>query len=363
MIKETLKELSCLPAVSGYEECVGKYMYRWFSKYANQVTTDTAGNLIAEFKSQNPDAKRAMVFAHMDQLGFVVKNIDEAGFLRIERLGGIPEKILPGLEVLVRNCNGKWLSGVIGNKSHHVTDASEKYRVIPIQELYVDLGLNSFEEAEELGIMTGCPVVYKPRFTELTEDRCYGTALDNRGGCAILLDLAEKLSESPCDLNVFLVGTVQEEYNLRGAMVACAAVDPDFAIALDVAITGDTPDMGGKLPVSLGEGPVMSMYNFHGRGTLNGTIPHPYLVEMAEHAAAELGLPLQRMASCGILTDASYVQLYGKGVPVIDLGFPCRYTHTAVELCSMKDLEQLSCLAEKILRNTPGDADFRRKYE
>lgn len=363
MIKETLQELSCLPAVSGYEECVGKYMYRWFSKYSDHVTTDTAGNLIAEFKSQKQEAKKVMVFAHMDQLGFVVKRIDAAGFLSIERLGGIPEKILPGLEVLVRTCKGKWVSGVIGNKSHHVTDASEKYRVIPIQELYVDMGLSSLQETEEIGILPGCPVVYKPRFVQLTEDRCYGTALDNRGGCAILLDLAEKLSKSPCDLNVFLVGTVQEEYNLRGAMVACASVEPDFAIALDVAITGDTPDMSGKLPIDLGSGPVMSMYNFHGRGTLNGTIPHPYLVEMTENAAEELGVSLQRIASCGILTDASYVQLYGKGVPVIDLGFPCRYTHTAVELCSIKDLERLSALVEKILRVTTEDIDFKRNYK
>lgn len=363
MIKETLKELCCLPGVSGYEECVGKYMNQWFRKYTGLVNSDTAGNLIAEFKSQNADAKRVMVFAHMDQLGFVVKRIDDAGFLRIERLGGIPEKILPGLEVMVRNRNGEWISGVIGNKSHHVTDASEKYRVIPIQELYVDMGFRSAREAQESGIFTGSPVVYKPRFEALQNERCYGTALDNRGGCAVLLDLAEKLSEGSCELDVFLVGTVQEEYNLRGAMVACASVEPDFAIALDVAITGDTPDMKEVLPVSVDGGPVMSMYNFHGRGTLNGTIPHPCLTAMTEKAADGLNMPLQRTASCGILTDASYVQLYGKGVPVIDLGFPCRYTHTAVELCSIKDLEKLSCLVERILRDTPGDVDFKRKYE
>lgn len=342
-MKEILKELCSQPGVSGYEDCVGK--------------------LMAEFKARDPKAKKVMVFAHMDQLGFVVKRIDAAGFLGVERLGGIPEKILPGLEVLVRTCGGKWIPGVIGNKSHHVTDASEKYKVIPIQELYVDLGLSSSKEAAEVGIVPGCPVVYKPRFTELVRERCYGTALDNRGGCAILLELAKRLAGAECALDVYLVGTVQEEYNLRGAMVACASVEPDFAIALDVAITGDTPDMGGKLPVSLDAGPVMSMYNFHGRGTLNGTIPHPRLVEMTENAAKELKIPLQRIASCGILTDASYVQLYGRGVPVIDLGFPCRYTHTAVELCSIKDLKQLSCLVEKILRNAPEDIEFTRKYE
>ena len=172
MIRKTLKELCCLPGVSGYEDCVGKYMFQWFRKYTSRVTSDTAGNLIAEFKSRNADAKRVMVFAHMDQLGFVVKRIDDAGFLRIERLGGIPEKILPGLEVMVRNRKGEWISGVIGNKSHHVTDASEKYRVIPISELYVDMGFSSTREAKESGILTGCPVVYKPRFESLHNEKC-----------------------------------------------------------------------------------------------------------------------------------------------------------------------------------------------
>lgn len=362
-MKEILKELCSLPGLSGYEERVGRYIWKQFSRYSSRVMSDTLGNIIAEFPSGNPNAKRAMVFAHMDQLGFVVKKIEAGGFLKIERLGGIPEKILPGMEVLVRTRQGEWIGGVIGNKSHHVTPPEDKYRVAPIAELYVDLGMDSEKEVMDRGILVGAPVIYKSRFAELSEDRCYGTAMDNRGGCAVLLDLATRLSEQPCDVDVYLVATVQEEYNLRGALVGCASVEPDFAIALDVSITGDTPDMGGMIPVSLGKGPVLSMYNFHGRGTLNGTIPHPYMVKMAEEAARKLGIPLQRVASCGILTDASYVQLFGKGVAVIDLGFPCRYTHTAVELCSISDLKALSDLVEQMLKDAPQDISFERRYE
>lgn len=361
-LKETLKELSGLPGVSGYEECVGRYMLQKLSLHCSHVQTDTAGNLTGKISAKRPGAKKVMVFAHMDSLGFVVKRIDGKGFLRVERLGGVPEKILPGLEVLVKNRRGEWLNAVIGNKSHHVTAPDEKYRVTPLDELYVDLGLESSEEALELGIAPGCPVAYKPRFTDLGGGKCYGTAMDNRGGCAILLDLAGKLAGRPCDLEVYLTATVQEEFNLRGALTACASIKPDFAIAMDVAITGDTPDMAGKLPVSIGKGPVMSMYNFHGRGTLNGTIPHPALVQLAEKAAGSLQMPLQRFASGGILTDASYVQLYDKGVPIVDLGFPCRYTHTAVELCSVKDLAGLSRLVEEMLRQAPPDIDFTRTY-
>ncbi|MDE7037193.1 MAG: hypothetical protein K2O98_04360 [Lachnospiraceae bacterium] len=361
-MKETLRKLCCLPGLSGYEENVGSYLYQAFLGYSPFVKTDIAGNIIARFASGNDGAKKVMIFSHMDQLGFVVKKTEPDGFLRIERLGGIPEKILPGMEVLVRSEQGTWFGGVIGNKSHHAAAASEKYQVTPIQELYVDLGMASCEEVEGKGILPGCPVVYRPRFQELSENRCYGTAVDNRGGCAVLLDLAKKFSAAPCGLDVYLVATVQEEFNLRGGLLGCASVEPDFAIALDVAITGDTPDMAGMLPAALDKGPVMSMYNFHGRGTLNGTIPHPLLVQMTKEAAGKLRMPLQRSASCGILTDASYVQLYHKGVPVIDLGFPCRYTHTAVELCRLKDLKELSFLVELIVRDTPADICFERQY-
>lgn len=362
-MRKRLKELCCLPAMSGYEDEAGKYIYREFSRFCSNVKSDTAGNIMAEFKGKIPGAKKVMIFAHMDQLGLVVRRVDEAGFLYVERAGGVPEKILPGLEVSVRTESGKWVSGVIGNKSHHASDPADKTRVTPIRELYVDLGLESREDAEAFGITTGCPVVYKGRFAELGKDRCYGTALDNRGGCAVLLDLAEKLSKEPCEVDVVLAATVCEEFNLRGAMVCCAAVKPDFAIALDVNLAGDTPDMKGMFPVSLGGGPVLSMYNFHGRGTLNGTIPHPLLVKMAEQAASELGIKLQRNASVGILTDASYVQLCGTGVPSMDLGFACRYTHTAAEMCSIKDLKDLSELVERMVRTAPGDIDFTRHYE
>lgn len=361
-MRKMLRDLCTLPGLSGCEESVGRYLYQNFTRYSSSVKTDTAGNIIARFASGTEGAKKVMIFAHMDQLGFVVRKAEPDGFLRIERLGGIPEKILPGMEVLVRNDRGRWMNGVIGNKSHHVTPAADKYQVIPIQELYVDLGLTSAEEAEEKGIWPGCPVVYKPRFEELSGTRCYGTAMDNRGGCAVLLDLAERFAAAACDLDVYLVATVQEEFNLRGGLLSCASVEPDFAIAIDVAITGDTPDMAGTLPAALDKGPVVSMYNFHGRGTLNGTIPHPLLVSMAGEAAGELQIPIQRTASCGILTDASYVQLWHKGVPVIDLGFPCRYTHTAVELCSLTDLKELSCLVERMVRNAPADICFERHY-
>lgn len=362
-LKENLKDLVLLPGASGYEEQVGKYLYRYYCQLADEVRTDTAGNVIARFSCGRENAPRVMIFAHMDSLGLIIKKIEPDGFLRMERLGGIPEKTLPALEVLVRSETGAWIPGLVGNKSHHITDASEKYKVIPYQELYIDIGADSADAVQKLGIEVGCPVVYRPRWQELQNGLCYGTAMDNRGGCAVVMELARMLRDNPCqDFDVYLVATVQEEYNLRGGMVAAAAIRPDYAIALDVALTGDTPDMGGSIPVALGKGPVIAMYNFHGRGTLNGVIPHPTLVKLAKEAASELGMPLQRFASCGMLTDGAYVQLVDAGIPVIDLAFPCRYTHTSVETCSISDLQNLSRLVEVMIHSANPKISFKRDY-
>lgn len=361
-IKSYLRDLSMLPAPSGYENTVGRYILDHLQGLGCEAHVDTVGNVISHFPSSDPKGKKIMIFAHMDSLGLVVKYISSDGFIHLERLGGVPEKVLPALEVLVRTEDGRWIDGIIGNKSHHITDASEKYKVIPYGELYVDIGASSDAEVRALGIEVGCPIVYRPRWNELQNGRCYGTALDNRGGCAVLLDLAEKFSSSASEHDIHIVWSVQEEYNLRGAMQAAAAIRPDMAIALDVVITGDTPDTEGKLEPRLGEGPVLGMYNFHGRGTLNGLIPHPLLVDLAKKAAADNGIPLQRFVSTGLLTDAAYVQLVGTGVPSVDLGFPCRYTHTAVETCSVVDLEKLSLLVEKLIRSVSCSEDFCRRY-
>lgn len=362
-LKENLKDLALLPGPSGYEEQVGKYLYRYYRQLADEVRTDTAGNVIAKFSCGRGNAPRVMVFAHMDSLGLIVKKIEQNGFLRIERLGGIPEKTLPALEVLVRSETGTWIPGLIGNKSHHITDASEKYKVIPYQELYIDIGADSLEAVRKLEIEVGCPVVYLPRWQEMQNGICYGTAMDNRGGCAVVMELARMLRDNPCrEFDVYLVATVQEEYNLRGAMVAAAAIRPNYAIALDVALTGDTPDMGESIPVALGRGPVMAMYNFHGRGTLNGVIPHPALVKLVRETAADLGIPLQRFASCGMLTDGAYVQLVDTGIPVIDLAFPCRYTHTSVETCCIRDLQELARLVETLIHRVDPKISFNRDY-
>ncbi len=360
-MKKNLEKLCLSQGMSGHEINVGKLMRREFEQFTSEILTDNIGNITAVFRSKRSDAKNVMVFGHMDQLGLVIKNVDSDGYIQFDRVGGIPEKILPGLEVIVGTDDGGYIPAVVGNRSHHITPIEDKYKVAKLAELYIDAGFDSDSQAYEAGVSVGNPIIYRPRFVEMG-NKCYGTALDNRGACAILLDLASRFKDTDIGVNVFLTATVLEEYNLRGASVAAEYIKPDCAIALDVAISGDTPDTKGIFPVKLGSGPVMSRYNFHGRGTLNGTIPHPVIVEMVRKICAEKEMPLQVIATSGLLTDASYVQLLGEGVPVIDLGFPCRYTHTAVETCCIDDLIALSTLTELLIKMVTPELNFKKEY-
>lgn len=346
---EKFKEMCLLSGLSGHEEHMSRYLQDALAGYADSATVDQNGNVIATIKGTDADAPRVMVFAHIDQLGFVVRKIEADGFIRLERLGGIPEKVLPGLTVLITTESGCEVPGVIGVKAHHATPAEEKYVVTPYGQLYVDIGAGSADDVRRLGIEIGCPVVYEPRFTILTGGRVCGTSIDDRGGCAVLIALAEQLKQNRPQATVYLVGSVQEEFNLRGAMLAAAALRPDIALSLDVMIAGDTPDLKDRLEVRLGGGPIMGMYSFHGRGTLNGLIPHPALTRLVRTVAEAGGLPLQRSAMIGILTDSSYVQLVGTGIPCIDLGFPARYTHTPVETCQLSDMQGLVDLTKAVI--------------
>jgi putative aminopeptidase FrvX len=280
----------------------------------------------------------------MDQLGFVVRRIEQNGMIRIERLGGVPEKALPSLPVLFCIAEGRDRPGLIANKSHHATAADEKYRVLPYPELYIDAGLDSADAVRAAGIEIGTPVVYEPKVLHLGPERIAGTSVDDRAACAVVLEAARALLGVAARPTIFLVFSVQEEFNLRGAMAAAYGLAPDIAIQLDLMLATDTPDMASRGECALGGGAVMAMYSFHGRGTLNGTIPHPALVQLFAQTAAASGVPLQRSAHIGALTDSSYVQGVREGVACIDLGFPVRYTHSSLELCDLRDLEALTRL-------------------
>jgi putative aminopeptidase FrvX len=358
-MRDLLTELMLIPGLSGHETRVAAAIAAHLDRLGLTHRSDRLGNLTATIPG-DPARPSVMVFTHMDQLGFVIRKIEPSGLLRLERLGGVPERALAAQAVLICTRNGD-LPGVIANKSHHATTPEEKYRVVPYAELYVDAGFASHAEATQAGVRIGDPLVYLPRVLPLAGNRLGGTSVDDRAGCAVLLALAERLLTRGNGPTVHLVWSVQEEFNLRGVLPAATALAPDIALQIDLLLACDTPDMAHRGEVTLGGGPSISLYSFHGRGTLNGLIPHPALVALMEDTAEALTMPLQRSAHTGALTDASYIQFAGpEGVACLDVGFPMRYSHSALEVVDMADLDALVVLLDAALSRIPPGMDLTR---
>ena len=327
-LRRDLCDLMVIPGLSGHEERVAAAVR---SRLGVESSVDRLGNVIATFPG-DPDKPSVMVFTHMDQLGFFVRKVEADGLIRVERMGGLSEKAMAAQVVTLCGSQGD-VAGIIMNKAHHATGPEEKYRVLTAPEIRIDTGHGSKAAVEAAGISIGTPVVYRGQVVELAGDRIAGTSVDDRAGCAVLLELARQVGAGWPTLH--LVWSVQEEFNLRGAVVAAQVLQPDIAIQIDLMQASDSPDMADRGEMVMGGGPGISLYSFHGRGTLNGVIPHPAMVRLMEQAG---GGRLQRSAQVGVLTDLSYIQTLGAGVASIDVGFPMRHAHSAVECCDLGDL-------------------------
>ena len=356
-LKQRLKTYMTTPAPSGYESEMAYRLKNDLTPLCDEVRLDRLGNCIAKIQGVKPELPRAMVFGHMDQIGFIVRKIEANGYIQVERLGGIPEKVLAGLEVMLRSEDGTWYPGVIGLKSHHATPPEEAGKVEKLADIRMDMGAKSKDEVTGLGIQVGCPVIYKPSFTELAGNRVSGTAVDNRGGCACLVRIAEQLREQRPQCDVYLVGTVWEEFNMRGGMLAAREIKPEIAISLDVSLAGDTADLANRYDDVLGGGPCVQLYS---RGTHNGTLAHAPLFRHALESARRTGRNLQRFASMGMLTDLSHVQLEGRGIASLEMCFPVRYTHSPVETCDLEDIEGLSRVITEMMRSIDSTFELNR---
>ena len=347
-IKKYLHDLCLISGLSGYEDEVRKYLSSQLDTNKLKNTSDVLGNLICTLPG-NDNLPSVMLFAHMDQLGFVIKKIEDNGFIRIERLGGVPEKALTSQEMVIINNKGQYINAVIGNKSHHATTIDEKYKVSLVKDLFLDAGFSNKKEVLENGINIGSPITYLPSFNDIGSNCVAGTAIDDRAGCAVILNIAKRLLDEKNRPTVHIVFSVQEEFNLRGILPVINILKPNIAIQVDLTLTSDTPDMVNSSDVYLGSGPCVSLFSFHGRGTLNGVIPHPSIIEIFEKVAKTKKINLQRSVASGILTDASYVQFSNEGIASIDVGFPMRYSHSSREVCNLNDLIDLKNLLVAVI--------------
>ena len=347
---ELLKVLTELDGVPGFEGEVRGYM-RSQLEGLGEIQLDNLGSLLCK-KAGTEERPRIMVPAHMDEIGFVVKTVDDTGCLRFATLGGWLDQVMLGHLVTVQTRKGD-LVGVIGCTPPHMMPKEEREKVIQRKKMFIDVGARDKKEAEEkLGIRVGDPVVPRQAFALMKNRKLMlAKAWDDRVGCGLAIDLMKSLQRVQHPNTVFAVGTVQEEVGTRGAETAADVADPDFCMALDVGIATDVPGIEGEVSVKLGKGPVLYMLDA-------GTISHQRFRDFIIGIAEQKKIPLQLSLIEGGATDARAVQLHSRGVASVVFGIPARYIHSHAGIIHADDCDaMLKLMVEVIKALTPACAD------
>ncbi len=327
----TLGHLVDLPGISGQEGPVRRAMAEMLAP-CGDVARDGLGGLLCTRRG-GAARPRVLLAAHMDEVGFVVTDVTEQGFLRFQTVGGWWEQVMLAQRVEVHARQGV-LTGIVGAKPPHVLPAEDRKKIVERRDIFIDIGAASRAEATEWGVRPGDMVVPVCPFTPLRNpDLLLGKAMDDRAGCAVLVEVMRRLDDGLEHPNtVVAAATVQEEVGLRGAEVSGRLGDPDVAIALDVTIAGDTPGIQPhEARAVLGKGPVLTVYDA-------SLVPNPGLRDLVADIAAEEGIPIQWDALAGGGTDAGRLQLAGAGVPALVIGFASRYIHSATSVVHRLDL-------------------------
>ena len=340
-MRDLLGKLSNASGVSGFEEEVRNLMIRELEGHVDDLQVDNMGNLIA-IKEGEPDGKKVMLAAHMDEIGLMVRYIDKEGFIKFSKIGGINDQMLLNQEVCIHTAQGE-VMGVIGSKPPHRMKAAEKKKVLEYEHMFIDIGAANREEAEEK-VNVGDPITISQEFSALGTELVKGKALDNRVGCAVLIEVMKRVRS---DATIYAVGTVQEEVGLKGARTSAYRINPDLALALDVTIAGDHPGIKEEeAPAKTGKGPCIILTDASGRGL----ITHPQVKELLIEVAKEENIPYQLEVSEGGTTDASAIHLTREGIPTGVISPASRYIHTPVSVVNVKDVEMVVELIRAVLR-------------
>jgi len=331
-----LKKFADAFGVSGYEDEIRDLVVEEVRDYADEIWIDRLGNVVAVKYSGVEGAPRIVVDAHMDEIGFIVKHIDDKGFVYLAPIGGWSDIVLPGQRIRIRTRDGRLVYGVIGSKPPHVMTPEEAKQVPTIDKLFVDIGVSSREEAEKLGVHVGAPADLDREAVRIGYKRATGKAFDDRVGVLVAVESFKKLAQRQIQADLYLVIASQEEVGLKGARTAAYAINPDIAIALDVTIAADVPGVEESKHISrVGKGPAIKVVDGkHGTGTL----ANRKLVELLVKVAEEEKIPYQIEVATGGTTDATAIQLTREGVAVATISIPTRYIHSPVELLDLEDV-------------------------
>jgi endoglucanase len=333
-----LEELANLSGISGNEDVVREFIKNKIKDSVDEIKTDSMGNLIALKKGQNSNFK-LMLAAHMDEVGFIVKAINENGMIKFASIGGFDQKILPGKIVRVGN---KKLYGVIGVNPIHLQKESEKSNGYSIKELYIDIGVESKEAVESL-VSLGDYISFKENFKELGKGYFLSKALDDRVGCAILIDIAQKVKNLEFDISFCF--TVQEEIGTRGAQVAAYSENPDYSLIVEGTTASDVPNIKEhNYSTVLGKGPVITFVD-------KGSYSDKELVRFIAKIANNKRLKFQYKNTVTGGNDARNIQISRNGVKTAVISVPVRYIHSPASVINKQDYVDTFNLIIQVIEN------------
>jgi putative aminopeptidase FrvX len=330
-MKSLIQKLVETTSPSGYEAPIRAVVRAEIETFADDIQVDALGNLIARKGTLQPDGKKVMLSAHMDEIGVIVTHIDEDGYLRFTNIGGVrPHYCMAGR---VRFLNGT--PGVIG-----VERQDDSNKVPGLDKMYIDVGL---KDRKNSPVKVGDVAAFERPFLDMG-DRMVSKAMDDRISVAVLIETLKQLKETPHQ--VYFVFSTQEEVGLRGATTATFGIDPDIGISVDVTGSGDTPK-GYRMEVGLGKGPAIKVRD-------GGMLSDPRVVDWMVKTAEKAKLPYQLEILEGGTTDARAIQITRAGVPAGCVSIPCRYIHSPSEMVDYNDVQNAVHLLLELLR-APAD--------
>ena len=336
------------PSPSGYERPIQDVVRAYVADFADRVTTDLHGNVIA---AKNADAKLRVMFAgHCDQIGMLISHYHDSGFLHAQTIGGWDAQQLIGQRMTIWTAKGP-LPAVISRKPIHLLTDEERKQVVKLEDLWLDIGAKNRDEAKEL-VRIGDPVTLKLGFQELRNGLANAPAMDNKCGLWVVIEALRRAAQRDLNVAVFAVSTVAEEIGLRGAQTSAFGIDPQVGIAVDVTHATDCPtiDKRQQGDVSLGSGPVI----------VRGPNMNPVVVERLIGLAQKSEMPHQLTASGKAQSnDSNALQINRAGVATGVVAIPNRYMHSAVEVISLEDIDRAADLLAEFVSSLSGDEDFR----
>jgi putative aminopeptidase FrvX len=337
-----LEDLTDVMGISGFEREVARMIEKHMKPFA-KITYDRLGSVICR-KEGTSAAPKIMLAAHMDEVGFIVKQITSEGYIKFLPVGGWWGHVVLGQRVIVRTRKGD-VVGVVGSKPPHELEDEERKKVLDIKDMHIDVGATrKFDIEKKLGVKVGDPIVPSSPFAVMGNPKTYlAKAWDDRIGCAIMIDVVKRLAKTKHPNTLYAVGTVQEEVGLRGAQTSSAVVDPDVGFALEVSIAHDTPGFGTDEVEALGAGPAILVYD-------RTMIPNRNLLDLTLDVATKTKIPFHLASIAKGGTDSGRIHLNRAGVPSLVIGVPTRYIHSHIGIIHRSDYDNAVRLVTELVK-------------